>query len=396
MLLWLMLSMFTACYGKSILVHGSTADNATAPGSLQYYLCARGSAAIEPNSTLYLSSSSNHTILPGHFCLLARLSLLITSDRLDSIAHIVCHDNETTPTTGFGFIQAMDLTLKNLHFSHCGGVIRPAAAVSSINESRIYFPPEQTAVLLFNSCRNILIKNVSISGPYFGYGIIMADTITARLEAVDILDNTDKDKQQCSHHGSGLLIAYFNMNRTISSSTATVLIENVHIINNINCPLNTSSPIQELISNASLSLRVPVFGAGGVTILLVWGAYPRDISLRSAYIRQNSGTPGAGMMVLYVVGRQHSQWTSLTVSESEFAENTLLKHSNGAGLGYYVLLDRSSSMGLVDAAAPMACIVCITRSSFTLNQHTTAQYGGGLYIGTSVSLLSLPISLWQE
>ena len=101
-------------------VPGSTVDNAMSPGSLQYYLCEQG--FVTHHSIVYLSSSFNHTILPGHFCLLAHLSnVTITSDGSKNIAHIVCR-NTTAPTTGFGFVNMTRLTLNNLHFSGCGGI----------------------------------------------------------------------------------------------------------------------------------------------------------------------------------------------------------------------------------------------------------------------------------
>ena len=75
LLLALLLSTSTSINAIAIHINviGSTAENATSFGSLQYYLCANGSTAVTHHSILYLSSSSNHTILPGH-----SVSLLIS------------------------------------------------------------------------------------------------------------------------------------------------------------------------------------------------------------------------------------------------------------------------------------------------------------------------------
>ena len=214
------------CSSVSVAVYidvpGSTVDNATSPGSLQYYLCEQG--LVTHHSMVYLSSSFNHTILPGHFCLLSHLSnVTITSNGSKNIAHIVCR-NTTAPTTGFGFVNMTHLTLNNLHFSGCGGSLS-SESLSSINKSKIYFPPGQTGVLVFNHCHDLTMYDVSVDGGYFGYAMITVNV----YGNVNISDVTVANSVVCTEEelkyssiicsGSGMLFMVIEAQQFITDTT---------------------------------------------------------------------------------------------------------------------------------------------------------------------------------
>ena len=92
------------------------------------------------------------------------------------------------------------LTLHNLHIEHCGGILTPTA-VSSINQSRVYFPIGQTAVLLISQCYDIILSNLTINGLYFGYAIIIVNV----YGIVHMTDISVSNSFKCSYITYALL-----------------------------------------------------------------------------------------------------------------------------------------------------------------------------------------------
>ena len=380
LLLALLLSTSTSINAIAIHINviGSTAENATSFGSLQYYLCANGSTAVTHHSILYLSSSSNHTILPGHFCLLAHLSnVTITSDGSNNTAHVVCH-NATAPTSGLGFINMMHLTLNNLHFSHCGGILS-SESVSSINESRIYFPPGQAAVLVFNRCHHLTMHNVSVDGRYYGYAVIAANV----YGNVDISDVSITDSIVCTEQvtssvmcsGSGLLFMFIEIENGVldeSRNSNHTLLHNVLISNNANhYPHINVNPIALLQYGGS---RVAVFGAGGLTVLFNVGtAYHNGrFIIQYSGLHENYGLSGGCLIVYYnILGLILPSFSFTTCFFSKNAPVVENINGYGGGLAVYVI----SSHSQVTEVSKLN----ITFHEVVFMQHT-ALYGGGVYM----------------
>ena len=373
-----LVALFSTTTTVVIDVPGSTVDNATSPGSLQYYLCANGSTAITHHSILHLSSSSPHTLLPGHFCLVAHLSnVTITSDGSNNTAHIVCH-NVTGPTTGLGFMDMTHLTLHNLHFSHCGGIIS-SESLSSINESRIYFPPGQTAVLLFNHCHHLTIHGVSVDGQYYGYAVIAVNVygkvvisdvaVTNSMVCTDSMGNSSII--MCS--GSGMLFMFIETvnNNSIDTSYNFTFLNSVTISNSINhSPFANVDPIALLQYGSG---RVAVFGAGGLTVIFSEGGYHNgQFTIQSGGMWNNQGISG-GCLVVYL------NTVGVTLPSLSFRKYIVFNknkplNGNGGGLGVYVI---SSSQTHINK-----CQVGTLEISFNevLFSQDTASYGGGVYM----------------
>ena len=341
---------------------------------------------ITHHSILHLSSSSPHTLLPGHCCLVAHLSnVTITSDDSDntSTAHIICH-NVTGPTTGLGFIDMTHLTLHNLHFSHCGGIVS-SESLSSINESRIFFPPGQTAVLLFNHCHHLAIHGVSIDGQYYGYAVIavnvygkvvMSDVaVTNSMVCTDSMGNSSI---MCS--GSGMLFMLIEtVNSNIEKDNSVdhdtsynfTFLNSVTISNSINHGAFANvNPIALLQYGSG---RVAVFGAGGLTVIFSEGGYLNgQFAVQSGSMRNNQGISG-GCLVVYLntIG---VTLPSLSFRKYTFSNKNkpLMENGNGGGLGVYVI--GSSQMNEISKLE-------ISFNEVLFSQDT-ASYGGGVYIVT--------------
>ena len=302
-ILWFLVSItLTSAEGNStIFIPGSSIHNASNYGSLQYYLCGNGSHFLMSNMTLSLSSSI-HIITPGPFCLLQRLMNIVITTSDSNPAHIIC-DNVTQPTRGFGFLNTTGLTLHNLHIEHCGGILTHTA-VSSINQSRVYFPMGQTAVLLISQSYDITLSNLTINGEYFGYAMIIVNAF-GRTYITDVLVSNafnclseEQESQDIICSGSGLLFLF--MDTHITSNNSVLLLQNVTLIRNINHYTSASAdnPIDLLRYGVD---SVPIFGAGGLTILFIGNGYQgRQVIMEYCEVNDSRGSFVGGILIAYI------------------------------------------------------------------------------------------------
>ena len=301
-ILWILvpISLNSAVENYTIFIPGSNIHNASNHGSLQYYLCGNGSHYLKSDMTLFLSSSI-HLITPGPFCLLQHLMNIVITTSDSNPAHIIC-DNVTQPTRGFGFLNTTGLTLHNLHIEHCGGILTPTA-VSSINRSRIYFPMGQTAVLLISQCYDITLSNVIVDGGYFGYAMIIVN-VYGIVHMTDIsVSNSfnclseEQDAQDIICSGSGLLFLF--MDTYITSNNSVLLLQKVTLVHNINHYTSASAgnPIDLLYKVDS----VPMFGAGGLTILFIGNGYQGgQVVMEYCEVSNTRGSFVGGILLAFI------------------------------------------------------------------------------------------------
>ena len=383
-ILWILvtISLNSAVDNSTIFIPGSNIHNASNHGSLQYYLCGNGSHYIKSGMTLFLSSSI-HMITPGPFCLLQRLVNIVITTSDSNPAHIICH-NVTQPTRGFGFLNTTAFTLHNLHIEHCGGILTPTA-VSAINQSRVYFPMGQTAVLLFAVSSRLTLNNISITGKYYGYGIIIGncyDKVT--LNYITISSDSKSIKHYCSINkhswecaGSGLLFFY------VKPSHVIIDVYNVYISDNSNHYPLEDSPLGILLS--SKDRKVPLFGAGGITNIVLCDNV--QIVYENCIIERNGGNRGGGMLVIYTpVPTNMDLFMKFNVVS--LIGNELTEKGNGAGFAMYVLLDdQKSAYSKIPTDSILhshSCFICMYNSSFISHHQSRAFLGGGMYIGLRV------------
>ena len=383
-ILWILvsISLNSAVDNSTIFIPGSNIHNASNHGSLQYYLCGNGSHYIKSGMTLFLSSSI-HMITPGPFCLLQRLMNIVITTSDSNPAHIIC-DNVTQPTRGFGFLNTTGLTLHNLHIEHCGGILTPTA-VSAINQSRVYFPMGQTAVLLFAVSSRLTLNNISITGMYYGYGIIIGncyDKVT--LNYITISSDSKSIKHYCSINkhswecaGSGLLFFY------VKPSHVIIDVYNIYISDNSNHYPLEDSPLGILLS--SKDRKVPLFGAGGITNFVLCDNV--QIVYENCIIERNGGNRGGGMLVIYTpVPTNMDLFMKFNVVS--LIGNELTEKGNGAGLAIYVSLDDlKSAYSKIPTDSILhshSCFICMYNSSFSSHYQSNAVFGGGMYIGLRV------------
>ena len=392
---WLLvsISLNSAVKNSTLFIPGSNIHNASNYGSLQYYLCGDGSHYLKSGMTLFLSSSV-HIITPGPFCLLQRLMNIMITTSDSNPAHIICH-NVTQPTRGFGFLNTTGLTLRNLHIEHCGGILTPTA-VSSINQSLVYFPMGQTAVLLFAVSSRLTLNNISITGMYYGYGIIIGncyDKVT--LNSITISSDSKSIKHYCSTNeqhswecaGSGLFLLYGIQLSQASLGYTIIDVYNVLITDNSNHYPLEDSPLDILLS--SKDRKVPLFGAGGITNIVLCDNV--QIVYENCIIERNGGNRGGGMLVIYTpVPTNMDLFMKFNVVS--LIGNNLTEKGNGAGLAMYVLLDDKKSAcskiptdNILHSHQTTSCFICMYNSSFSYHNQYKAAFGGAVYIGLKVT-----------
>ena len=297
LIIWVLI-VSSVVENSTIFIPGSNIHNASNHGSLHYYLCGHGSHYLKSDMTLSLSSSI-HIITPGPFCLLQHLMNIVITTSDSNPAHIIC-DNVTR---GFGFLNTTGLTLHNLHIEHCGGILTPTA-VSSINQSCVYFPMGQSAVLLISQSHNITLSNLTINGGYFGYAMIIVN-VYGIVHMTDILVSNsfnclseEQDSQDIICSGSGLLFLFMDTHRT--SNNSLLLLQNVILVHNINHYTSASAgnPIDLLQYGVD---SVPIFGAGGLTILFIGNGYQGgQVVMEYCEVNETRGSFVGGILITYI------------------------------------------------------------------------------------------------
>ena len=185
----------------------------------------------------------------------------------------------------------------------CGGILTPTA-VSSINQSRVYFPMGQTAVLLISQSHDITFSNLTVDGGYFGYAMIIVN-VYGIVHMTDIsVSNSfnclseEQDTQDIICSGSGLLFLFMDTHST--SNDSVLLLQNVTLIHNINHYTSASAgnPIDLLQYGVD---SVPIFGAGGLTILFIGNGYQGvQVVMEYCEVSDTRGSFVGGILITYI------------------------------------------------------------------------------------------------
>ena len=371
LIIWVLI-VSSVVENSTIFIPGSNIHNASNHGSLQYYLCGNGSHYIKSDMTLFLYSSV-HIITPGPFCLLQHLMNIMITTSDSNPAHIIC-DNVNQPTRGFGFLNTTGLTLHNLHIEHCGGILTPTA-VSSINQSRIYFPMGQSAVLLISQCYDIILSNVIVDGGYFGYAMIIVN-VYGIVHMTDIsVSNSfnclseEQDAQDIICSGSGLLFLF--MDTHSNSNNSLLLLQNFTLKHNINHYTSASAgnPIDLLQYRVD---SVPIFGAGGLTILFIGNGYQGgQVVMEYCEVSDTRGSFVGGILITYV-DTTGFYLPSFDVKKSFSCYNNQPLLSGGKG--------GCLSIQVIKTTYERSILNITLDGQIAFANNSNVDYGGGVYI----------------
>ena len=160
----------------------------TASHEIISFLCDNSTTLLNDNMTLHLNQLK-YTLYGPRFCHnenRSRLNIVgnLSTGHGQTSIHCI-HKNDSS--VAFSFFNMTYLRIKNLQFFGCGVTIT-SQAVRIFNDTPPYLGVRQKAGLVFNHCQNLSITNVNITGGYYGYGIMLLNTMGGILDDVNLID----------------------------------------------------------------------------------------------------------------------------------------------------------------------------------------------------------------
>ena len=320
-------------------------DSAIPSDFLENYLC--GDGPQREVTEFQLATNVTHYIKPGNFCVVLNLvNVTISSDIPGKQAIIVCnHTAEFSffTTRGFGFLNCSNLTLKDLSFSQCGGVLSPGAFLyENSTDVPTFFGTNQSAVMFFSETLNLRLINITVTR-YYGFAIIAANTYgSPSFYGLHIIDSSggplcaklNHTHRNYTCYGSGVLIYTHNSNLTAlynySKNNLTIsdslFQRNSYFTNDYICMHNVFQFSPE---------RIPLVGAGGITLFFTQSTFAYAAVINHTVITKNSGTIVGGLFAAFI-NSPHSSSLVIT-GQTTISKNTmLLPFCPGSGIASYI------------------------------------------------------------
>ena len=344
----------------SLSIYYSTAISINDSKSLQYHLC---NGLLETGAILSLSSNIKHVITRKESvrpCLVQSLAN-ITLRGEGGTATVQCTGNNST----FTFINVTNLSITNIQFSGCGGLIgTEARQYLTENIAPLLYTPTATVLTIANATE-LDIEGVMINGGYYGYGLMVINpNKLTRIRALTIRDNNKKDSNNCAG-GSGLMLIINEQ-----YNTNNIILDKVLITNNVNGKIHPINPIDMLRHNYK---SVQLFGGGGLTVLAL--AYKElVINMNKVLITNNKGDIVGGVLLLISAGEGS---INIVMTSSSVANNNLTRNRKGGGVGLFIIRSSTNKQQNVNNNNN----INITFSNTTILANTGASFGGGMFIG---------------
>ena len=266
-------------------------------------LCSNSSTQLQNNLVLKLNVSSYELYQIDEYCIVQNINNL-TVQGVNGNSTIRCVP-VGSPGSGFGFINITNLLLANLHFDGCGGVI-PSTAVRSFNNTHPHLLYKQRAVLMFNLCNNVTIRQVNIDNLYFGYAILILNPF-GTFEVLNTTVSKGQGGILCSDDttscpGSGIAAIFKNRGKSTKENYVQVVLKETTSRENGNAISNIPA-----ISNLRKyeACQLPVVGAAGLTVIFTQTDYVANFTATQSTIGDfNFGTVAGGMLILFLNGME--------------------------------------------------------------------------------------------
>ena len=234
-----------------------------------------------------------------------------------------------SPGSGFGFINITNLLLANLHFDGCGGIIL-STAVRSFNNTHPHLLYKQRAVLMFNLCNNVTIRQVNIDNKYFGYAILILNPI-GTFEVLNTRVSEGLGGISCNDYtnlcpGSGIAAIFKNKGTSTNDSCVQVILKETIFQTNFNNIPNipTLSSLREYEA-----CQLPVVGAAGLSVIFTQTDYIANFTITQSRIGSfNFGSVAGGMLILFLNGMEKSH---ISITNTHFYRGALLNDTNQVG-----------------------------------------------------------------
>ena len=322
---------------------------------LENYLC--GDGPQREGTELKLATDVTHYINPGSFCVVQNLvNVTISSDIPGRQAEIVCnHTAEFSffTTRGFGFLNCSNLTLKDLSFTQCGGVVSPDAFLyENSTDVPAFFGTNQSAVMFFSETLNLRLTNIAVT-QYYGFAIIAANAYGSPLfHSLHIFDsfggplcstlivNHPRGNYTC--YGSGVLVythnsdvtpfpKYSNNSRSSLIISDSLFQRNSYFTTNYVCMHNVFQFYPE---------RIPLSGAGGITLFFTQSKFVYTTVINHTIITENNGSIVGGLFAAFI-NSPHTSSLAIT-GYTIISNNTMLiPICPGSGIASYIYYTQS-------------------------------------------------------
>ena len=330
--------------------------SATESHSLENYFCGDGRDLLQrKGSELQLATNVTHYIDPGSFCVVQNLvNVTISSDIPGKQAVVQCNHTAEFSffiTRGFAFLNCSNLTMKDLSFSQCGGVVsREAVLYANSTDVPAFFGTNQSAVMFFSETLNLRLTNIVVTR-YYGFAIIAANPYGSPLfQRLHILDSfggplcsrlidSNHARGNYTCYGSGVLVYTHDSNVTAlyNYSTSSLTISdslfqrNSYFTDDYICMHNVFQFSPE---------RIPLIGAGGITLFFTQSTFAYAAVINHTIITENSGTIVGGLFAAFI----NSPYISSLVitGQTTISKNTmLLPFCPGSGIASYIYFTQS-------------------------------------------------------
>ena len=323
----------------------------SATETLEYFLCGNGQEIFQREEgrigiDLLLPSNVTHFISPGSSCVVQNLTnVVISSDTPGERAEIVCnHTGEFSffTTRSFAFLNSNNLTLRDLSFSQCGGVLSQKALVyENSTEVPVYFGTNQSAVLFLSETLDLTLDNIAVT-EYYGFAAIAANlygsSLLNRLQIFNslgatlcpsLIHNHTRGNYTC--YGSGVLVYIHDSKVTPLNYTQKLIIAKSLFMNNSYWTNDYVCMHNVFQFNPD---RIPIVGAGGLTVYFTQSDYGYTAQMVECNITENSGTVAGGIFTAYVNSPPNSL---LYLNNTVFSKNyNLLPICPGTAFSMYI------------------------------------------------------------
>ena len=354
-------------------------------GNLGDYLC--GTESIISGTILELNPEITHTI-SRQFCLWQnRENVTVQSSQEGTKAVVHCDGTEYSQS-GFGFVEMVSITLRNIRFENCGGIMQDASSFTEANTApRRAINSNQHAVLFLSRCKDISIENVAFSN-YRGYAIYAVNLIGQNLfQGVTVTESyayqnatRSFDDSDLTYSGSGIFFHFGNDSRLFNTNTY-VAIMNATLSNNFNIyPEYFIRELQETIFQNE-NEDIPPHGAGGLTVYFEQQNRQVMVHVENTLFANNSGSAGAGAKI---VTRDTIHNSNITFTRCTFVNNSVYEYSvlfAGGGLELLFLFSYSKLAQVRRTAGNLTTAIRIENSEFREN------FG---QIGAAMAILTEP------
>lgn len=281
-------------------------------------------------------------------------------------------------STAFSFFNMTSLSIENVHFVGCGGILTEEDLDHSANSSLFFFRYGQAAALVCNHCRDLTFKNVTFSNNT-GYAFIGVNLHGySLLDGVRIYGGNDiHSPQVCIYQSEqlicrnrGITLIFMDTNQTVSNST--VLIDNSHFESNFYTGANESIDddginigcarfvFEEFIGKHSMTGYDHFPAVGALTVLYNQKKFMANVTVSRSTFTNNHGACFGAVLILFHTSS--SSLSSQVFDECYFTNNSGLVLPYGSGKNYFG--DSVTIYMLFDELSDDSQCVTMTRLEF--------------------------------